>query len=112
MLYILTNSKEAFVHNAIERRKVVIRLVELEGLWRVTFADNAGGINHQKLPRIFDATFTTKAHGTGLGLYMTKMILDNMNGSINVENTIDGTLIFVYVPRVKMEPCLVSIVNL
>jgi PAS domain S-box-containing protein len=112
VLYILTNSKEAFVHNAIEKRKIVIKIVEMEGLWMVSFADNAGGITHQTLQRIFDATFTTKAHGTGLGLYLTKLMIDNMKGSINVENTIDGTLISVYVPRVKIEPCLASTVNI
>jgi len=64
------------------------------------FTDNAGGIEPAILRKVFDPNFTTKSHGTGLGLYMTKMIIENMDGSVEVENTGDGALFRLSVPKV------------
>ena len=51
--------------------------------------DNGPGIPAAQLHKVFDPYFTTKQakSGTGLGLYITKKVVEDHNGSIKVEST-------------------------
>ncbi|MEJ2469034.1 MAG: ATP-binding protein [Campylobacterales bacterium] len=67
----------------------------------LTVSDNAGGIPEAYLNKIFDLYFTTKrrGHGTGLGLYIAKMLIEKgMQGTIAVENTQAGAAFTIYLP--------------
>ena len=103
VLNILTNARDAFVVNNIKNRKVYIKIAETKEFLLAEFTDTAGGIEPALLEKVFDPYFTTRAQGTGLGLYMTKMILENMNGGIKVENTGDGSLFSLSVPKVTAD---------
>jgi len=51
------------------------------------------------LPKIFDPYFTTKDQGSGIGLYMSKMIIErNLNGTITASNVNQGTLVTITLP--------------
>lgn len=100
VLNILTNARDAFVMRDMKNRKMFIKIEETEEFLTAVFTDNAGGIEPALLEKVFDPYFTTRAKGTGLGLYMSKMILENMNGRVRVENTSDGARFCLTVPKV------------
>lgn len=52
----------------------------------VEFIDNGVGISKDKLSRIFDPFFTTKSGGSGLGLSVTRKIILDHHGKIEVES--------------------------
>jgi signal transduction histidine kinase len=65
----------------------------------VSVADTGSGIAAENLPRLFDAFFTTKQQGTGLGLPITKRIIEEHKGDITVESEPDkGTTFNVTLP--------------
>ena len=100
MLNLLHNAKEALEERAIKKPfiKVVIRHIEKRCL--ISVEDNAGGIEKEYIEKIFNARFTTKKNtGTGIGLYMSKMIIEeNFEGNIHVKNTPKGALFTISVP--------------
>ena len=67
----------------------------------ITMEDNAGGIKEENLEKIFDPYFTTKhsSCGTGLGLFMSKMICEQgFNGTIDIKNKNNGILLSIKIP--------------
>ena len=68
----------------------------------LTVEDNGGGIAQDILPRLFDPYFTTKEQGTGIGLYMAKMIIErNMEGIISADNIENGARFTLSIPLEK-----------
>ena len=95
ILNIINNAKDALVEKDIENAKVTVELSNSRKKGTIIFKDNAGGIPENILNRIFDPYFTTKdqGKGTGLGLYMSKMIIEqNLGGKLNVVNGDDGAI--------------------
>lgn len=59
----------------------------------ITIKDNAGGIKKKNLQKIFEPYFSTKEEGTGIGLYLTKLIVEeSFDGKIKVENQEEGAV--------------------
>jgi len=93
ILNILVNAKDAILERKVANPKIAARLFREEGRTVLTITDNAGGIPAEIMDRIFDPYFTTKEpdQGTGIGLFMSKTIIEkNMNGKLTVRNTDDG----------------------
>ncbi len=64
-----------------------VALLEKEGVVHVIVTDDGAGIAPDQLGKIFEPYFSTKENSMGLGLYMTKMIIEkHMHGEIRVEN--------------------------
>ncbi len=90
---ILSNIYDIKESRKIEMIKIDIDLKESNSQAILSISDNAGGIDEDILGKIFNPYFTTKHQsiGTGLGLHIAKMIIeDNMHGSLSAENNKDG----------------------
>ncbi|HKZ17919.1 MAG TPA: hybrid sensor histidine kinase/response regulator [Geobacteraceae bacterium] len=93
LLNVLLNARDAFSEREIGKQRVVITMTAENGKAVITVTDNAGGIPEDTIDRIFDPYFTTKGpdHGTGVGLFMSKGIIEkNMGGRLTARNTGDG----------------------
>src|SRR5882762_6485990 len=67
---------------------------------QVLFEDTGVGIPAEHLSKIFDLYFTTKDHGTGIGLSMVYRIIQLHDGEVEVESSKDrGTTFRVLLPR-------------
>ncbi len=94
LLNILANARDAFKAKNIEQPKMLIRACGEDDKASVTITDNAGGIPESIIDRVFDLYFTTNEAngGSGIGLYMSKNIIEkSMGGSLEVMNTGNGT---------------------
>ncbi|MEA3553176.1 MAG: ATP-binding protein [Campylobacterota bacterium] len=91
LIAIITNSVQAF--NNEKDKTIVIDAKKSNKHILLSISDNAGGISEDIIDKIFEPYFTTKhkSQGTGLGLYMSKMLCENsMGGVLSVENIKDG----------------------
>lgn len=93
LLNILANAREVLIERAVTEPVISIQVTSEHGCSVTTIGDNGGGMSEDILPRIFDPYFTTKepGKGTGIGLYMSKVIIEqNMNGKLTVRNLDNG----------------------
>lgn len=99
ILNVLANAKDALVEHKPEQRRLEIELKSTGHTGIVVIRDNAGGIPEDAIDKIFDPYFTTKAGGTGIGLYMSKTIIEkHMDGGIACRNTNGGAEFTISVP--------------
>ena len=95
LINLFSNARDAFEGKNITKKEIRVHVSQRDNDCIIEVGDNAGGIEENVIQRLFEPYFTTKEQGkgTGLGLYMSKKILDtNLNGSINVINSGNGAL--------------------
>jgi len=101
---ILSNIYDLLTERSLESIQITIILMQDSQNAILTINDNAGGIDENNLSKIFNPYFTTKhqSMGTGLGLYIAKMIVENtMHGTLDVQNSKDGALFTIRTPYAK-----------
>jgi signal transduction histidine kinase len=98
LLNLLTNAIDALDEEGGEVKISTEKHGEGEVL--ITVEDNGSGIPEEICQRIFDVFFSTKgSQGTGLGLAVTKKIIEEHGGSIEVQSKEDqGTKFFIKLP--------------
>ena len=95
-LSILQNALDNFIAKKIQNPTIKIKTFDTQGAIFVEICNNGGGIDEDVINKIFDPYFSTKdeKNGTGLGLYMSKIIIEeHHDGKIWVENT-EGSVCF------------------
>ncbi len=101
IINLIQNSKDAFIHNHIVNKKINITTQVKGKFATIEIEDNAGGIKEEVIDKIFEPYFTTKhsSSGTGLGLFMSKMICEQgFNGTIDVINNKNKITFIIKIP--------------
>jgi signal transduction histidine kinase len=94
ILNMINNAKDALLEKNIKVKTISISLAHVNDRPTLIISDNAGGISEKIIDKIFNPYFSTKEkNGTGLGLYMTKMIIEeHMNAKLVVTNNTEGAV--------------------
>jgi C4-dicarboxylate-specific signal transduction histidine kinase len=93
IINIIANAHDVFRERQIQDPRIAIRIFREHDRSVVTIADNGGGIPTEIIGKIFDPYFTTKGpdQGTGIGLFMSKTIIErSMKGALTARNTEGG----------------------
>ena len=101
IINLIQNSKEAFICNNIKEKKINIAIIKEHNFAIIKYKDNANGASSEIIDKMFEPYFTTKhqSNGTGLGLFMSKMIIEkSLDGTIEVINYKNGLQFDIRIP--------------
>jgi len=99
LVNLLRNAQDAFEARGTRDARIGIRIFAEGDRAHLRFTDNGGGIAMEPIERIFEPYLSGKPGGTGLGLYMSRKLLEQrMQGSISARNTTDGAEFIITLP--------------
>jgi len=110
VLNLMKNAQDIFAERSLDKSdatknmeaRIWIETQTHDNEVELRIRDNAGGVLQENISYIFDPYFTTKEKqdGTGLGLYMSKMIVeDHCEGRLEVKNQDEGACFVLIIPR-------------
>jgi len=96
LVNIIINARDAFEDSKNTNKKIRVFSEIDEDSVILKIEDNAGGIPEDIIDKVFNPYFTTKEQGkgTGIGLYMSKKMVEDINGSIISVKVFDEHTIF------------------
>ncbi len=105
LLNLINNAKNKIIEKEEElnkKYKIDVNIQRCKNYNTIEIIDNAGAIDENIINSIFQPYFTTKKDGTGLGLYMAKVIIeDKMKGTINARNDGENVIFTIRLPHKK-----------
>jgi signal transduction histidine kinase len=100
LLNLLKNAAEAIDNAKLppSRRHIEMRVVprhdpDLGGMIEFTVSDTGPGLQQEVIGRLYEAFFSTKAEGLGIGLSLCRSIVESHQGRIRAENLYNGSVI-------------------
>lgn len=95
LLNIVNNAKESIINqkskDKLSQGIININIKNINNKVQIDIEDNGSGIPEKYINQIFEAYFTTKNDGHGIGLYMARLIIeDKIGGKISASNTNNG----------------------
>lgn len=93
IINLLNNARDVLIERKITNATILVSVYKKAAMVYVDVCDNAGGIDTESIDRIFEPYFTTREEGkgTGIGLYMSKSIIEShMQGILSAHNTDEG----------------------
>ena len=102
ILNLLNNAIDVLYEMKTDKHlKIILNVKQIEKHIYISIEDNAGGISNINLPHIFEPYFSTKGkNGTGLGLYMSQMIIQKQfHGDISVKTSPNGSIFTIEIPE-------------
>lgn len=98
LIAIISNSIDVLKN--IKNPKIKINILSNSAEVNICILDNGGGIKLKNIKKIFEPYFSTKEEGTGIGLYLSKMIIEeSFAGKILVENKKEGVLFSLFIEK-------------
>lgn len=101
VLNIINNAIDELIEYKRENPKIIIKIVDKKDYFEILIEDNGRGILLENIEYVFEPYYSTKGkNGTGLGLYMSQMIMQKQfNSKIEVRSSKDGTGFMMQVPK-------------
>ena len=107
LVNLLQNAKDALISHRPLTRHITITIAQKDDHAIIAVEDNAGGVPPEISGQIFEPYFTTKhaSQGTGLGLFMSKLIVEkSLNGALTYSDAPEGACFTIIVPTNQESP--------
>ena len=99
LINLFNNATEAIEHSNAARREIKLSLLADHEFASISVEDTGGGIDTSMLANMFELYKTTKKNGLGVGLWLSKTIIDKHRGNINAANSVHGGAVFtIHIP--------------
>jgi two-component system, LuxR family, sensor kinase FixL len=97
ILNLVLNAFDSIAAADTRRREVLLRVVQEEAGWvTVSVRDTGRGIDPSVQGRLFEPFVTTKPHGMGMGLLVTRSIVENHGGKTSGKSNADVGATFTF----------------
>ena len=105
LINLIMNAMDAVAELPEARRRVFVQARRAEeDAVEIVVADTGTGIARDVMKNIFAPFFTTKPRGMGMGLCVSRTIIEAHGGQLSVENSTDGGAIFrLAIPAVRQQ---------
>lgn len=111
ILNLIKNAEDILIEKEVKNPYIKVTTYSQDDKVILEVSDNGGGIPESLIDRIFDPYFSTKSKkdGTGLGLYMSKTIIEeHCGGKLNAFNSQEGAVFEIILYESSKDPDEIS----
>jgi signal transduction histidine kinase len=103
-LNLIVNAIEAMADVPAAARHVWISVARRQDKALLSVRDRGVGITQEQMDKVFEAFWTTKARGTGMGLPICQAIVEAHGGTIWIKRNKVGSTFYVALPLSRAQP--------